>query len=750
LDEGITPAPVPAVDPAPARRPFVTVWEDKVAFASTAIIILGAMLPWYRGQPLLVAPTREALVAAGLGVLAVALLLWVRGAQNTRLRRQLCLLLGGGTLLAAGYVAIVYVQYHAGIAPKEGIIGHLAYLGIGLDLTILGGMLLVWSGVPSPAPAPPVPAASPDPEERMPRWQRIAVPLMVFVAAFAFYHTDVEKPSIVDFDEAHYVRVALNITDGVLIDPAWAEPRPFNFEHPPVGKYFIALGYWLYGEPHDEYTWPQYHQGCDERECPPELKHDGCRVDCREDQVYKGCNTDNPQCRRDAASWRFGSVLVGSLGVLGIYWLGLRLFRNVAGGLLSAGLLLTENLYYLHARTAMLDIFAVGLLLLGLGVFLGPTRWHRWAGSAIYGFAVASKHYALFLLPVLLLFAVLRAPRPDRLWRLRDALLFGLLVPFAAYTLTYLPYMWIWATSSGRVVDAYHWFVYMHQEGFRWTYRAELDKPHPYFSRPWTWVPMKRPVFYFVGYDSVGNVGHIYAIGNPFLWWSASVAVLYAFFTRTSDWVVRQFAWDPRSYWTVFASLVAPPVLLVLFDAFRRVLASGVDGLEDRLKRLADEVPNAISGLLADSDSFLLWGAGTFAFLALAFSLKWVRSPRMRESRVGPRAFWEWTDRPLPLHRDLAVFIAALLFLFAYGPFFLLKREPFNFYFLNASPFYALAAAGFLVYAWTRGAPGRLLVILYVTLSALAFAFFHPVVAGTYITEQDFQYIMHRIPGMQQ
>lgn len=49
-----------------------------------------------------------------------------------------------------------------------------------------------------------------------------------------------------------------------------------------------------------------------------------------------------------------------------------------------------------------------------------------------------------------------------------------------------------------------------------------LTAGHPYASRWYTWPLMLRPIYYWVS----GNA-RIYFIGNPVIWWSATIAVLY-------------------------------------------------------------------------------------------------------------------------------------------------------------------------------------------------------------------------------
>lgn len=630
-DEGApTPSPAPEPPPpVPAGSDFV--WEDAAAVPLATLVFLAGLLPGYHGQGAF-EPLREGWLTSGLGLAALFVHLYSRGAANEWRRRAAGFLMGTLAFLLNLYVAVFYYRFHAAQEPQLGAVGHLSYLGLGVDLALAAGILLAWTGVPTRRPAPGVAPAPPTVNARL-RWtQRWGLPLLVFAVAFTTYNIEVEVPSIIDFDEAHYVNVGRNMTAGVLIDPQWAEPRPHNFEHPPVGKYLIAFGYALFGRPHGDLAWPEY----------KEL-----------------CSTDNPECLVDSHAWRQMSVTVGALGVLGLYWLGLRLFGSVAAGLGAASLLLFDGLYYLHSRIAMLDIFPVGFSLLAFGVLLGPRRWHPWAAGVLFGLACASKHPALFLAPVFLVLAGLRSPRPGLRGKLADAALWAVLVPLATYVLTYAPYFWTWSHMGGPGFAA-HMFAYVHEEGFRWTYRAALETPHPYISEPWSWILMRRPVLYFVGYDAAQNVGHIYALGNPFTWWTGSVAILYTWLVLPGRWMLGRPRW-------------------------------------------------------------------------------------------GLRAFGQWALRArLPLSPDGALLVATLLFAASYGPFFLVQRDQFNFYFLLAAPFFALVLGAYVGRALDAGGRPRLVALAFLIVAFAVFVFFHPVVAGTYIPEEDFQFIMHTVPRMAQ
>lgn len=493
--------------------------------------------------------------------------------------------------------------------------------------------------VPVPPPPPPKPFKAPRPartpvESSLPWAVRWGMPLLVFLVAFNVYHAHVEKPSIIDFDEAHYVKVARNFTRGVLIDPSWAEPRPQNFEHPPLGKYLMALGIYLNGKPHNE----------------------------MENQAYIAtlCNYDNPECARDAYAWRISSVWVGALGVVGMYWLGLRLFNRLSAGVLASGLLLLDGFYYIHARLAMLDVYPIAFALLALGVALGRTRGHRWVSSVLFGCALGSKFPALFLVPAYALLQFLLS-RERTLWmRIRDALIKGAILPLGLFVLLFAPFLRVWFHMGGGglvgakfAVDT---FIFVEHGAFTWTYGA--DATHPYTSAPYTWLALTRPVFYFVSTLANGDVGHIYAMGNPFLWWTAAPALLAFWLRATPRWFLQE-----RVDWR-------------------------------------------------------------------------------------PAAFLHWLKRPFAFTRETSLWYASLLFATAYGPYFLVKRAQFNFYFLLAAPFLSLLLAGFLSEAWARKGTARLLVVLFAALAAMAFVFYFPIYSGEIITQKHFDFVFNSIRWM--
>lgn len=478
--------------------------------------------------------------------------------------------------------------------------------------------------------------------------------------AFSFYQFEVDHPPIIVFDEAHYVKVARNYTNGVLIDPAWSDPRPQNFEHPPVAKYLIAAGIWINGKPHNDWAAQPY--------------------------IKQLCGQDNPECARDAYGWRLASTIVGASGVAAVYLLAIRLFHRLSAGLLAAGLLLLDGLYYLHARLAMLDIFPAAFVLWAFAFLFSPSPRGRWWASLFFGLALASKYYVLFLVPLFLVAQFVRAPAP----RWRDpppppqpglgvvsprhalaaawqsaspwvqrfglTLLLSLVAPLVVLVATYLPYFVLWTQTGGLGFAAREW-VFVQVAAFSWDFAS--DATHLFSSHPNTWIPLVRPVFYYTHDYASGLVGKIYSIGNPFVWWTATAALL-----------------------------AVPALILIRF-------------------------------LRGPARLYLRWD-----FL---------------EGMVYYR---------FPLRRDLAFLLAALFFYATFVPWFALQRILFVFYMTFVVPAFALFAGGLLGEQWDQGGLRRILSGLYVALAMAVFAVYFPVVAGIPIEKGHFDWIMGLIPWM--
>jgi dolichyl-phosphate-mannose--protein O-mannosyl transferase len=80
------------------------------------------------------------------------------------------------------------------------------------------------------------------------------------------------------------------------------------------------------------------------------------------------------------------------------------------------------------------------------------------------------------------------------------------------------------------------WFYHKQMYGFN----VNLASDHPYKANPWSWLVMGRPTAFF--YESPKGCGAsscttaITALGNPVIWWGATLSLAVLFFC----WVLRR------------------------------------------------------------------------------------------------------------------------------------------------------------------------------------------------------------------
>ncbi|MEY9930171.1 dolichyl-phosphate-mannose-protein mannosyltransferase [Catenulispora sp. GP43] len=317
-----------------------------------------------------------------------------------------------------------------------------------------------------------------------------------------------------------------------------------NAVHPPVGKWMIGAGEWLFG-----FT---------------------------------------------PFGWRFIPAVCGTLAILMTARIARRMFRSTLIGCLAGLLLASDGLEFVMSRTALLDIFVMFWTLAAFGCFVidrdkmrtrlvdwretypdtplpddvkaPPLGWRPWrvAGAVCLGLDLGTKWSGLWIIPCFIVLsllwdhAALRAVGIRRHWAgffRRDTwqtALLGLLV-LATYTATWTGWFVTkdgnyrqWAAQNNAihfpVLSAlrswweYHWQTYH--------FHVNLDSPHAYMSNPWSWLVMGRPTDYY--YCSKGATGcpplaadqhqQVLALGTPPLWWFATLALVWCCWR----WIARR------------------------------------------------------------------------------------------------------------------------------------------------------------------------------------------------------------------
>lgn len=395
----------------------------------------------------------------------------------------------------------------------------------------------------------------------------IAVPVFTAVVAGILRFVRLGSPPKLVFDETYYVKDAYSFLQSGYErnwpdkandafnagDPTVILSTPEYVVHPPVGKWMIAAGMWLFG-------------------------------------------SDNP------FGWRFAAALTGTLSVLLISLIALKLFRSLplAG---AAGLLLAVDGHHLvMSRTSLLDIFLMFWVLAAFGALLmdrddgrrrlaarlaaaaakvggppsalllsGPwlgVRWWRVAAGVCLGLAVGTKWSGLFFLAGFGLLTVFWDLSARRIAGIRGWISGGIIkdglpafisiVPVAAvvYAATWIgwfrsddAYFRRWAQSNpsaewGWLPDAVRSLAHYHLEAYK--FHQGLSSEHPYEANAWSWLVMGRPTSFFYESPAQGTEGctvekctsAILSVGNPLIWWAAAISL-----------VVLLFWWAGRRDW---------------------------------------------------------------------------------------------------------------------------------------------------------------------------------------------------------
>jgi hypothetical protein len=203
-------------------------------------------------------------------------------------------------------------------------------------------------------------------------------------------------------------------------------------------------------------------------------------------------------------AWRIGSVIFGSLAILGMY----ALLRAAGGGrwpaVGAATLMAADNLMIVSGRIGTLDMYALAPMLFGAAFYL---RGRLPAAILMLALADCMKEvapYALIVLALVELGRVLLARRDPSLpaqWRPRPALVrFALIVvgSFGGFILG----LWVMGLIATPYADSAHQLITGGPFAHLWhivTYAEALTAPHGasgIASYPWQWLFDKGAITY--------------------------------------------------------------------------------------------------------------------------------------------------------------------------------------------------------------------------------------------------------------
>ena len=305
----------------------------------------------------------------------------------------------------------------------------------------------------------------------------------------------VTTPEKFYFDEVHYVPAARQ-----MLEPVMPEPM-LNPMHPPLAKQLIALSIHSFGD------------------------------------VPLG--------------WRYPGVLFGSLAVVAMYLCGLALFAAQGPAVAGALLAFFNQMLFVQARIAMLDIFALAFGLLAIAAFMHgfrkmrPHLWFALAGAG-FGLSIGCKWSGLF--PLAICIVVVGVIRLMQSWRTqfadgnaedwyRPALwpdfrhyhfaACFVFIPAVVYLATFVP---LYGLSFADILEA--------QRRIFTDNTTTAIAGHTYMSAWPSWPFLVRPVWYLFDKIADDRISAVVFLGNPLVLWAALPALAVCL----RDWIVARRA----------------------------------------------------------------------------------------------------------------------------------------------------------------------------------------------------------------
>ena len=248
-------------------------------------------------------------------------------------------------------------------------------------------------------------------------------------------------------------------------------------DHPPLGKLFIALGMSAFGD--------------------------------------------------SGLGWRSASLCLGIASIVLAYTIASAVFRDRVAGFVAAALLALDGFFIAYSRSALLDGMVATAFLATAAVLVRARKsWHVAVACVFAALAMSIKLSGITLVGAVVIVTLLLARAP------RWSVVFVALVP-VVYLAVYALGLALSGQESGL-------FAAIKATQKQVTHHLGLTAmKHPQVSEWYTWLIPTKPVIHRWTSLGEGQVRVTSAMGNPLLWWSASLALVYL----TVRYANAAFAW---------------------------------------------------------------------------------------------------------------------------------------------------------------------------------------------------------------
>ena len=260
---------------------------------------------------------------------------------------------------------------------------------------------------------------------RLYKWEYFFLCVIV-IATLIMHFCIVTRPTDLILDEQHYIKDARNIMQN---------HESLRTEHPPLAKLIIVAGIKAFG--------------------------------------------DNPW------GWRVFPILFGTVSIVLFYFLCRRLNMSPTASNIAAFLLAFENLTFLQASVAMLDVFCLTFMLAAFLLYVN----RRYINSGIaVGLSALAKLNGALALPVIFIHWIFSRQGRSR------GIIFTILFSILSFVELMILFEYIIAQRVTSSLDPFLRIKDMLSLSGSLTFATVT---HPYASHPWDWLISYKPMAYW-------------------------------------------------------------------------------------------------------------------------------------------------------------------------------------------------------------------------------------------------------------
>ena len=250
---------------------------------------------------------------------------------------------------------------------------------------------------------------------------------------------------------------------------------------------------------------------------------------------------------------RVPSVIMSAIALVSMYGIGLVLFKDKRYALLSMVFLNFDTLFWIHSRIALLDIYGLAFMLLGIFLYL---RNHMRVSAVFFALSILSKLTGVFgFVGILIYHLVTKHDKANIKSALTSIGICGV-VCVTVYTI----YVQFWGMSQNPITN---FLLYLQwARGVDWTF--SLIQGNTALSQPWAWLFNDAVVHYAQIFDPSTGLPLVSFLGrlNPALIFPTVPVFAYTGYemikkrspVNTLPFILFMATWLPWFFLTILGS----------------------------------------------------------------------------------------------------------------------------------------------------------------------------------------------------